>query len=321
MNTITFSTVSSNGLKMRVAEAGSGPLVILAHGWPESWYSWRHQLTALADAGYHAIAPDMRGYGDTDAPPDVADYRVDHLAADLVGLADHFGAARPTLVGHDWGANAVWHAALLHPQRFNGVVGLSVPYWPRGETSLTTLFKAMHGDNFFYILYHNEPGGVAEAEYDSRPRDLIERMYTSPDTPRDEPLITDPLRSAGGFVDRIGAPKELAAWLTAEDVDYYVGEFERAGFRGGVNYYRNFDANWSLMADVDPIQKIPAAFIAGSEDMVINGADQAALQAGMSAVIPDLRGVTVIPDVGHWVQQEAPEATNAAIIEFLRSLD
>ena len=320
MSAIEFSTVSTNGIDMRIASAGSGPLVLLIHGWPESWYSWRHQILALAEAGYHAVAPDMRGYGDTSAPKDAEAYRIDHLALDVVGIIDHFGQETATIIGHDWGSMVVWYTALLHPDRINAVIGMSVPYGGRAKAPPLESFKAMHGDNFFYILYHNEAGGVAETEYDSDPRGILSRLYASPDTPRAAATITDPKRSAGGFIGRIGAPLEQPDWLTSEDLDYFVGEFERAGFRGGVNYYRNFDANWSITESLDPIIKMPSAFISGAQDMVIQGANETALRTMMTPVTKDLRDITLIDGIGHWVQQEAPEQTNAAILAFLKGL-
>jgi len=320
MSDIQFNNINANGISMRIAEAGSGPLVLLIHGWPESWYSWRHQLVAIAAAGYRVVAPDMRGYGDSDAPAAAEDYRIDKLAADIVGVLDALGEPTATLVGHDWGSMLVWNAALLHPERFNGVMGMSVPYGGRGDEAPLGSWRRAMGDNFFYILYHNEVGGVAEAEYDSDPRGILSMLYTSPQTPRAEAAINDPKRAAGGWIGRIGAPLELPSWLSAEDLDYYVNEFTRSGFRGGVNYYRNFDANWHFMADKNPVLQIPSAFVAGAADMVIAGADESALRAMMTPVMSDLREVTLLPGIGHWVQQEAASETNDAILRFLGSL-
>jgi pimeloyl-ACP methyl ester carboxylesterase len=319
MQDVSVQTIQTNGMTMRIAEAGTGPLVLLIHGWPESWYSWRHQLVGLAKAGYHAVAPDMRGYGDTDAPADASEYRIDKLAGDVVGVIDALGEQQAAIVGHDWGAIVVWDTAILYPQRISGVIGMSVPYGTLLDTPPLESWKETMGDNFFYVLYHNEPGGVAEAEYDRDPRGFLSMLYTSPDTPLHEPTITDPKRSAGGWIGRMGAPKERPDWLSAEDLDYYVGEFSRAGFRGGVNYYRNFDTNWSFMKDYDPVIKVPSAFVSGAADGVIGGADKAGLTASMEPMMQNFRGVTLIPGAGHWVQQEAPEDTNAALIAYLKS--
>jgi pimeloyl-ACP methyl ester carboxylesterase len=234
--------IANNGLRMRIAEAGKAgdPLVILAHGWPESWYSWRHQIDALAGAGFHVIAPDMRGYG---------------VAADMAGIVDEAGADQAVIVGHDWGSLVAWHAALLYPDRFRAVAALSVPYFGRPREAPTQIWKQRHGDRFYYILYHQEPG-VAEAEYDANPEGLLRMLFSSPDTPRHAPVITDQHKDAGGWIGRWGMPKALPQWLSDEDLEYYVGEFSRAGFRGGLNYYRNFDRNHELMENVDPVVKI-----------------------------------------------------------------
>lgn len=324
MTDINFTQIDSNGISMRLAHAGEGPLVLLIHGWPESWYSWRHQLTALAEAGYHAVAPDMRGYGGTSAPAEPEAYRIDHLAKDVVGIIDHFEQATATIIGHDWGSMVVWYTALLHPDRINGVMGMSVPYGGRAKQAPLDSFKAAFGDNFFYILYHNELDdnnlGVAEAEYDQDPKGILSRLYASPDSPRAPALITDPKRRAGGWIDRLGEVLEQPAWLSDGDLAYFVNEFKGSGFRGGVNYYRNFDRNWVFTEALNPVISMPSAFLSGAQDVVIQGADTAALQAMMSPVMKQLRDITLIDGMGHWIQQEAPAETNAAIIKFLQSI-
>ena len=318
---VTFRFIETNGIRMRIAEMGDeGPLVLLAHGWPESWYSWRHQLPALARAGYRVVAPDMRGYGETDAPEAVEDYDIEQLADDMVGIIDEIGVEQAVIVGHDWGAIVAWNSVLLHPSRFSGLVAMSVPYGGRAPQSPIESWQARFGDNFYYILYHQEPG-VAEAEYDADPFGLLSRLYLSPDSPRDPPEVTDPLRFAGGWIKRLGAPREQPAWLTEADLDYYVSQFEQAGFRGGVNYYRNFHRNWEITPQLaEALVTVPTRFIAGERDVVIGGATTEMLTASMSRVVPDLRGVVLVPNAGHWVQQEVPEETNAAILEFLEGL-
>jgi pimeloyl-ACP methyl ester carboxylesterase len=318
---VTFRVIETNGIRMRIAEAGeAGPLVLLVHGWPESWYSWRHQLTALANAGYRVVAPDMRGYGETDAPAAVEDYDIEHLAADMVGVLDALDEEQAIIIGHDWGAIVAWNSVLLHPSRFSALVAMSVPYGGRAPQSPLDGWRARFGDNFYYILYHQEPG-VAEAEYDADPIGLLSRLYLSPSSPREAPEVTEPLRSAGGWIPRLGAPKEMPPWLTTEDLDYYVSQFEAAGFRGGVNYYRNFHRNWEITPQLADVQvAVPTRFIAGERDVVIAGASQDTLTAMMGRVVPDLRGVILLPDAGHWVQQELPKDTNAAILEFLEGL-
>jgi pimeloyl-ACP methyl ester carboxylesterase len=320
----TLRIIESNGIKLRIAEMGKGPLVILVHGWPESWYSWRHQMPALAAAGYHVVAPDMRGYGKSDRPHDVESYSIQKVTADIVGIVDALGKETgektAMLVGHDWGSIVTWHAMLLHPQRFTALVAMSVPYAGHGEQSLITSLRKAMGDNFYYILYFQEPG-VAEKEFDADPRGILSRLYLSPDSPREAPTITDPKRAAGGMIGRYGAPKGLPAWLTQSDLDYYVNEFAQAGFRGGINYYRNFHPNWESTPQLaDAKVTAPVYFIAGEKDVVIRGATADGLKSLMKNAVPDLRGVTLIPNTGHWVQQEKPAETNAAMIQFFQSV-
>ena len=319
MKGVTFRRIESNGINMRIAEMGdSGPLVLLAHGWPESWYSWRHQITVLAKAGYRVVAPDMRGYGETDAPAEVGAYDIERLTADMVGILDALGEETAIMVGHDWGSIVAWYSVMMYPKRFTALIAMSVPYGGRPKQSPLAYWQEKFGDNFFYILYHNEPG-VAEAEYDSDPHGLLSRLYVSPKSPREDPMITDRIRSAGGWIGRLGAPKDLPDWLTADDLDYIVSQFENAGFRGGVNYYRNFHRNWEITENLaDARVKVPTLFIAGEKDVVIAKATTEALTHTMSRVVDDLRDVVLIPEIGHWVQQEAPERTNAVILEFLR---
>ena len=318
---ISHEFVTANNLRFHVATCGTGDrLALCLHGFPESWYSWRHQMPAIAAAGYHVVAPDMRGYGKTDKPAAVEDYDIQHLTGDLVGIVDAMGAKDAILVGHDWGAIVTWHAMLLHPDRFTALVAMSVPYNGRGPVSIVEGLKRTLGDNFFYILHFQEPG-VAEKEFDADPRAILSRLYLSPDSPREKPEITDPKRAAGGWIPRLGAPKGLPSWLTQADLDYYVREFSDAGFRGGINYYRNFHRNWETtpqLADAKLAQ--PVLFIAGDKDVVIRGASADALRAGMKNAVPDLKDVVLVPNTGHWVQQERPEETNAAILTFLRSL-
>ena len=317
---VHFRMIKTNGVTLRVAEAGQGPLVVLVHGWPESWYSWRGQIPALAAAGYHVIAPDMRGYGGSDRPPAVDDYDIQHLSDDIIGLLNAMGEKKAVLIGHDWGAIITWNTVLLHPDRFSALIAMSVPNGGRAAGPPIAAMKAANGDNFYYILYHQEPG-VAEKEYDADPRGLLSRLYASADTPRDPPSVTDPRRAAGGWIPRLGKPKELPAWLTKADLDYFVSQFEHAGFRGGVNYYRNFDRNWEITPELAGARiKVPVAFIAGEDDIVIRGAKAPGLRATMSRVADDLRDVQLVPGAGHWIQQEKPQEVNAFILDFLAKL-
>jgi len=309
-----------NGIKMHYAEQGSGPLVVLVHGFPESWYSWRHQLPALAAAGFHVVAPDMRGYGQTEVPPEIASYTIMHLVGDVTGLVEALGERQAIIVGHDWGANVAWNAALLRPDMFRAVAAMSVPYRPRGAVApLKALRDA--GLYTYYWLYYQEPG-VADAEYDRDPRaTLRRRIYTSSgDAPPNRP---DPyvLKPGKGALDSTIDPERFPSWLTEADLDYMTADLRRTGFRGGLNWYRNIDRNWELLAPWSgaPIQQ-PALFIAGSKDPVIASATGKAPLAAMKTTVPNLKRQVIIEGAGHYIQQERPNEVNAALIEFLRNI-
>lgn len=316
-------TVRTNGIRLRIAEAGSGPLVILVHGWPESWYAWRHQLSALSAAGYRVVAPDMRGYGGSDKPGPVEAYDIHQVTADLAGLVDALGEESAVLVGHDWGAIVCWHAVQLHPSKFTALAAMSVPYGGRERAPPVQSMKAAYKDNFFYILYFQEPG-VAEAEFDADPRGILSRLYLSPDSLRSAPTITDPKMSAGGWIGRMGAPTALPSWLRAADLDYLVEEYRRSGFRGGINYYRNFDRNWATTPQLEGAKiRQPVIFLAGEKDSVIARAGPPSVErltAQMSRVCTDFRGVVLFPDTGHWLQQERPAEVNSALLGFLQGV-
>lgn len=324
MTEIRHRTVQTNGIQMHIAEAGEGPLVLLCHGWPESWYSWRHQLPALAAAGFHAVAPDMRGYGRTDAPKEIDRYTVFHLVGDMVGLCDSLGAKNAVIVGHDWGSIVAWTAALVRPDRFRGVVGVSVPFFPRGPMPPTQMFKAMAGDNFMYILYFQEPGKAErELERDTT-RTMRMLLYSASGSVPREQVAVRSIPKTAGFLDAMLEPPKLPAWLSESDLAFYAAEFARVGFRGGLNWYRNFDRNWELLgAFADAKVTIPSCFIGGLRDAVVTGPGGTG-PGPMVQMLPtfctDLRGTVLIPDAGHWTQQEDPRATNKALIDFLRSL-
>ena len=223
------------------------------------------------------------------------------------------------IAGHDWGAPVAWHAALLRPDRFRGVIGLSVPFRPRLPVRPTSAMP-QNDDAHFYQLYFQQPG-LAEKELDGNPREFLSRVYASPSTPREPPVVTDPSASAGGWTVRLGKPTAPVPWLSQADLDYYVAEFQRAGFRGGLNYYRNFDRNWETTAQLADVQiLVPALFLAGEKDLVIGGATKEQLAASMSKRVKDLRNVEIYPGTGHWVQQERADEVNKAVIAFLASL-
>jgi pimeloyl-ACP methyl ester carboxylesterase len=326
MNGLTHRTVETNGIRMHVAEQGEGPLVLLCHGFPESWYSWRHQLPALAAAGFHAVAPDMRGYGQTDRPAEIDQYTMLHLVGDMVGLLDALGAEQAVIVGHDWGAPVAWHAALLRPDRFRGVIGLSVPYRPRGSNRPTTMMPQTE-DAVFYQLYFQNPG-VAEAEIERDVRQFIRGVLyaNSGDIPYQVPAgEVGMVPRSGGMTARmfnlsVNLPI-LPPWIGEADIDFYVSEFSRTGFRGGLNYYRNIDRNWELLAPFAGAKvTVPALYAAGDRDLVIAFRGMEELVPNLTKFVPQLRRTIILPGCGHWTQQERATEVNAAMIEFLRSL-
>lgn len=313
--------VATNGIELHLVEAGpdDGFPVVLAHGFPELAYSWRHQIPALADAGYHVLAPDQRGYGQSDRPEAIADYDIHHLTDDLLGLLDDIGARRAAFVGHDWGAMVVGQMALLHPDRVAGVMTMSVPLLPRGQMKPIEMMRAVFGDGFFYILYFQEPG-VADADLGSDPAETMTRMLAGLTMPADGGVDIAGLANpdGGGFVDRLPKPEGLPAWLSQEELDHYIAEFTRTGFTGGINWYRNFDRNWETTPQLDGVKvTVPSAFITGSQDPVRLMSPESI----MDDHVTDHRGNTLVDGAGHWVQQEAPDEVNAALLSFLGSLD
>ena len=326
MHELTHRLLESNGIRMHIAECGTGPLVLLCHGFPESWYSWRHQLPALAGAGFHAVAPDMRGYGQTDHPEQIEQFTLFHLVADMVGILDALGEKSAVIVGHDWGAPVAWHAALLRPDRFRGVIGLSVPFVPRRPVRPTSVMPQTESA-LFYQLYFQTPG-VAEAEFERDTRRTIRSLLYS--SSGDLPL--GQIRSAAtdgvgmvprqtGLLSRLSNPDTLPPWLTESDVDFYAGEFARTGFRGPLNWYRNIDRNWELLAPFAGVPvTVPALYIAGDRDLVLYfpGMDQ--VLARLSTLVPHLQNKLILTGCGHWTQQERVDQVNQAIIGFLGSL-
>jgi pimeloyl-ACP methyl ester carboxylesterase len=289
-------SIDAGGLRMEVALSGSGPAVALLHGFPELWWSWRHQIPVLAEAGFSVVAPDMRGYGGTDAPAPVEAYDVLALAGDVVALMGALGHERFAVVGHDWGANVAWELARSHPERVTAVAGLSVPFVPRAPAEPMAIMRRHLGEDF-YMVWFQEPG-VAEAALEADVR---------------RTLRTQEVWDARWALRDGGAPPRPAFW-TEEDEARYVAAFTRTGFRGGLNWYRNVDRNWAITEPVGERRiEQPALFVTGSRDPVRRFMPAAA----MDGWVPNLRDTVVIEGAGHWVQQQAPAEVDAALVPFL----
>ncbi len=320
---IVTHRVTPTDVELAVYVAGEGPLVVLVHGFPELAYSWRHQIAALADAGYRVVAPDMRGYGASGAPEDVTDYDIFRLTGDIAGLIRHFGGGPAVLVGHDWGAMVAWAFAQFRPDLLAGVAGLSVPFIPPLDSSLVEMLRNRVGpDDFHYILYFQEPE-VADAELGvDAMHSLRHVLWRASGDPRIVPAT-----KVTGFLAG-DVPDGLPDWLTPGDFNAYGQAFTRTGFTGAINWYRNLHRNWQLTAPWRHASlTIPAAFIAGRRDPVLTSTlpalDMALEDHPMLAVqrsfCPHVVE-TLIDGGGHWIQQEKPEEVAAALLEFIRSL-
>jgi pimeloyl-ACP methyl ester carboxylesterase len=300
---------------MHIAEAGNGPLVVLLHGFPELWYSWRHQLPVLAAAGYHAVAPDLRGFGDTDASAADEAYAPSNQAADIVGLVDALGATKAVLVGHDWGANIAWTCAELYPRRIAGLVALAVPYRPRPPVPPSEVLRQFLPAEAAPSPY---PLGVTEAELEADVRRSLRAFYyaLSGDAPPDVvPRLFKERAPSGHVLAGMPEPGNPLAWLSGDDLDHYAQAYTRTGFHGALGVYRNQDRDWHEHAEIGTVGvRQPALFIGGRRDpAVLFGKLEP-----MEAAVPNLRRIVLLPDCGHWTQQERPEDVNDEILAFLR---
>ena len=314
--TITERRIATNGIHLNVAEAGSGPLVLLLHGFPESWYSWRHQLAPLAVAGYHVAAPDMRGYGKSDRPQAIEAYNQVAVVNDVIGLIGALGHERAVVIGHDWGAPTAWSTALHHPDRVYAVGALSVPFSPRPEHAPMAAMRAAFKDVFFYQLYFQTPG-IAEAEFERDLRTAL-RKFLYLGSGNADLTGLGPKAPDADLLSDLPSPEVLPPWLSEADLDFYAAEFTRSGMRGPLNYYRNHDLTWALTAGAPKQILQPALFVAGERDGVILMAAEALKQLPVN--VPNLRVNQLIPGIGHWTQQEAPNAVNEALLRFLREV-
>jgi pimeloyl-ACP methyl ester carboxylesterase len=315
------TTITTNGITLSALEAGAPtdaetrPLVVLCHGFPELAYSWRHQLPALADAGWHAVAPDQRGYGASERPEGRDDYDIEHLTDDLAGIMDAFGHERAVVVGHDWGAIVAWSMAQRLPDRVRAVVGASVPLVPRPSGPPTQILRAVLEGQFFYMLHFQEPG-VAEADLGADVTTTLRRFLAGLNVSDDPAALADMLGpdDGRGMVERMPEPEALPDWLSDEDLATYVAAFSTTGFTGALNWYRNLDRNWERSADWgNTTVTCPSLFIGGTNDPVLLMTPP----SGAHALLADHRGDVLIEGAGHWVQQERPDAFTAALVEFL----
>lgn len=310
--------VQTNGVSLRVTEAGEpgAPVVVLCHGFPELAFSWRHQARDLAEAGYHVLVPDQRGYGGSDKPASVDAYDVVELSADVTGLLDSEvggGADTTVLVGHDFGAVVAWTAPLLHPGRFSAVAGLSLPPVPRPKVPTTQAFRRIFGENFFYILYFQEPG-PADAELAEDPATTLRRLFATP--PAGDDAAAQRMLAPGpeGFLARIPEPNGLPGWISEQDFGTYVDEFTRNGFTGPLNWYRCFDRNWELTADPPaPTIEVPALFLGGTADATLAYTPR---HRAREVVTGPYREV-MIDGAGHWLTEECPREVTRELLRFL----
>ncbi len=296
--------ISVNGVELEVFEAGqqnAGNPIVLCHGWPEHAFSWRHQVPALAAAGYHVIVPNQRGYGNSSRPTEVTDYDIEHLSGDLVALLDHYGYEDATFVGHDWGAFVVWGLTLLHPDRVNKVINLALPYQERTEKPWIEFMEEIFGGDFYFVHFNRQPG-VADAVLEENTSRFLRNMFRKnvpPAPPQPGMEMINLARSETPLGEPLMSDSELAVFVSA---------FESAGFTGSINWYRNLDRNWHLLADVNPIIEHPALMIHGDRDLIPKFEK-------LAEFVPNVEVVSL--DTGHWIQQERPEETNQAILKWL----
>jgi pimeloyl-ACP methyl ester carboxylesterase len=319
--------IDANGISIHTVSVGEGPLVVFCHGFPECWYSWRHQLPVVAAAGFRAVALDMRGYGGTTAPDATGAYTLSHMIGDVVGVIAALGERKAVVVGHDWGAPIAWYSALMRPDVFRAVVGMSVPYvapavLPPGVTIAGRMRETAGPDRNYYRLYFQEPG-VAEADLEADVYRSVRGFLYSVSGD----VVTDEVFDRGwdgyfpvgrDFMAQLVVPEVLPAWLSEDDVGIYAAELTRSGFHGGLSYFRNYDSQPAILGPfVGATIAQPSMYIAGENDRI--AANPPALQK-FPISLPGLRGLHVLADAGHWIQQERPLEVNDALVAFLASL-
>lgn len=319
-------TIETRTIRMNVVEEGEGPLVLFCHGFPETGHAWRHQIAALAKAGFRAVAPDMRGYGHTESPSEADQYTLFHVVGDMVALLDALGAETALIVGNDWGATVAWQAAQMRPDRFRGVVAVSVPMMAPPPVPPTRIFPQTD-EAQLYALYFQEPG-IAEAELARDIRQTLRKILFAASGDAGPRQVGDQTPNPFGMVSRrdgllaaLPDPQQMPDWLTAADLDAYAQAFAHSGFRGGLNYYRNLDRNWQLQASLAGVKiDVPALFMVGERDTGLSIPGMRNIIDAMPTLVPKLKGNIVVPDSGHWLPQERPGLVSDVIINFARSI-
>ncbi|KAL6224557.1 hypothetical protein ACLB2K_003412 [Fragaria x ananassa] len=307
---VDHQRIKTNGIWMHVAEKGTGPLVLLIHGFPQFWYAWRHQINFLADKGYHVVAPDLRGYGDSDSPLSPSSYSMMHIVGDLIGLIDHFGQQKAYVVGHDWGAVAGWYLSLFRPDRVMGLVTLTVPYYPRSPTTkFIPSIQKVYGDGC-HVIQFQEPGRAerAFARYDYTT--VMKKFF----------LITDKMIAPPDMeiIDFLETKWSLPPWLTEEDIQVYAEKFEESGFTGAFNYYRAMDLTWELLAPWQGSKiTVPVKFIVGNKEFGFQSGGVKDFVEGdeFKSLVPDLEVVVI--DGHHFIQEENHQEVSNHILSFL----
>ncbi len=302
------SLISVNGVELEVFEAGqqhAGNPIVLCHGWPEHAFSWRYQVPALVAAGYHVIVPNQRGFGNSSCPTKVAAYDISHLAGDLVALLDHYSYQDATFIGHDWGAMVVWGLALLHPNSVNKVINLSLPYQELGDMPWLELMEQFLGSDYYFVHFNQHPG-VADAVLDGNTFQFLRNLYRKNEPIQELPLPPQP---GNAMINLAMAETPLGEPVMSDDeLGVFVSAFESSGFTGSINWYRNLDRNWHLLADVNPIIQQPTLMIYGERDVIPKFEK-------LNQFVPNAEVVSL--DCGHWIQQEVPTDTNQVILKWL----
>ena len=296
--------ISVNGIKLEVFEAGrenNGKPIVLCHGWPEHAFSWRYQIPVLVEAGYHVIVPNQRGYGNSSNPDEVSAFNIEHLAGDLVALLDHYGYEEAVFVGHDWGAMVTWWLSMLHPSHVKGIIALAVPYQVRGERPWIEWMEEILGQDYYFVHFNRQPG-VADAILDDNGHQFLRNIFRK-NLPQSIPEPGMAMINLANATEPQGEPV-----MRETELAVFVDAFESTGFTGSINWYRNLDRNWHLLADANPIIEKPALMIYGNQDVIPKF-------EGLSIFVPNVEEVSL--ECGHWIQQEKPIETTEVILKWL----